>query len=90
VASVFETPLLDLLHHAAVVHRMYNDPQMVSHSAPPYCGCPSRHVTTVPPKIGGCLLPRVTNALLVSTTALRSPKSTLSIRALRAAGSPVP
>ena len=30
VGSVFNTPLLDLLHDAARVHRMYNDPQMVS------------------------------------------------------------
>ena len=26
---MFDTPLLELLHSAAQVHRMYNDPQMV-------------------------------------------------------------
>ena len=30
VAEVFETPLLDLVHSAARVHRLHNDPQMVS------------------------------------------------------------
>lgn len=29
VAQVFSTPLLELVFHAARVHRMYNDPQMV-------------------------------------------------------------
>ncbi len=27
--DVYNTPLLDLVYHAASVHRMYNDPQMV-------------------------------------------------------------
>jgi hypothetical protein len=27
---VFETPLMDLVYKAASVHRMYNDPGMVS------------------------------------------------------------
>ncbi|MEW5319469.1 MAG: hypothetical protein WDW38_010618 [Sanguina aurantia] len=30
VAEVFNTPLLDLVHHASTVHRMYNDPQMAA------------------------------------------------------------
>ena len=30
VAAVYNTPLLDLVYRAASVHRMYNDPQMVS------------------------------------------------------------
>jgi hypothetical protein len=30
VADVYNTPLLDLLYTAATVHRMYNDPAMVS------------------------------------------------------------
>ena len=30
VAEVFETPLLDLVYSAARVHRLHNDPQMVS------------------------------------------------------------
>jgi hypothetical protein len=30
VAAVYNTPLLDLVYKAASVHRMYNDPQMVS------------------------------------------------------------
>lgn len=42
VAAVFETPLLDLLHHAAIVHRMYNDPQMV------------QRCTLLSIKTGGC------------------------------------
>jgi biotin synthase len=29
VAEVYNTPLLDLVYHAASVHRMYNDPSMV-------------------------------------------------------------
>ena len=29
VEHVFSTPLLELVFHAASVHRMYNDPQMV-------------------------------------------------------------
>ena len=29
VADVFATPLLELVYHAATVHRMYNDPSMV-------------------------------------------------------------
>lgn len=36
VTQVYDTPLLDLVFKAATVHRMYNDPQMVSpsHSFP--------------------------------------------------------
>jgi hypothetical protein len=30
ITEVFETPLLDLVYKAATVHRMYNDPSMVS------------------------------------------------------------
>ena len=30
VMEVYQTPFIDLVHKAAVVHRMYNDPQMVS------------------------------------------------------------
>lgn len=30
VAEVYNTPLLDLVFSAATVHRMYNDPAMVS------------------------------------------------------------
>lgn len=30
VSEVYHTPLLDLVFRAATVHRMYNDPQMVS------------------------------------------------------------
>lgn len=26
---MYQTPLINLVHKAAVVHRMYNDPQMV-------------------------------------------------------------
>lgn len=35
MAEVYNTPFLDLVHNAAVVHRMYNDPRMVrvSHAA---------------------------------------------------------
>ena len=33
VAAVYNTPLLDLVYTAASVHRMYNDPQMVSNAA---------------------------------------------------------
>ncbi len=29
MAEVYQTPFIDLVHKAAVVHRMYNDPQMV-------------------------------------------------------------
>ena len=29
VTEVYQTPFIDLVHKAAVVHRMYNDPQMV-------------------------------------------------------------
>jgi hypothetical protein len=29
VSEVFNAPLLDLVHHAATVHRMHNDPSMV-------------------------------------------------------------
>ena len=32
VSQVYDTPLLDLVFKAATVHRMYNDPQMVSPS----------------------------------------------------------
>jgi len=30
VTEVYQTAFLDLVHKAAIVHRMYNDPQMVS------------------------------------------------------------
>ncbi|MEW5307961.1 MAG: hypothetical protein WDW36_010328 [Sanguina aurantia] len=42
VAEVFNTPLLDLVHHASTVHRMYNDPQMV------------QRCTLLSIKTGGC------------------------------------
>ena len=32
---MFSTPLLELVFHAASVHRMYNDPQMVRPAPPP-------------------------------------------------------
>lgn len=33
VTEVYDTPLLDLVYKAATVHRMYNDPSMVSAAA---------------------------------------------------------
>ncbi|KAK9827370.1 hypothetical protein WJX81_002511 [Elliptochloris bilobata] len=42
VAQVFNTPLLELVFHAATVHRMYNDPQMV------------QRCTLLSIKTGGC------------------------------------
>lgn len=52
VAGVFNTPLLELVYHAASVHRMYNDPSMVGSPvaslvlpvAFPGCGCSSSAV----------------------------------------------
>ena len=35
VHQVYDTPLLELVFRAATVHRMYNDPRMVS-SCPPF------------------------------------------------------
>mmetsp|Transcript_34794 Transcript_34794/g.88137 ORF Transcript_34794/g.88137 Transcript_34794/m.88137 type:complete len:442 (-) Transcript_34794:417-1742(-) len=42
ITAVYETPLLDLVYHAAKVHRMYNDPQMV------------QRCTLLSIKTGGC------------------------------------
>lgn len=42
VADVYNTPLLDLVHSAATVHRMYNDPSMV------------QRCTLLSIKTGGC------------------------------------
>ncbi|GAB4824223.1 hypothetical protein N2152v2_011269 [Parachlorella kessleri] len=42
VADVFATPLLELVYHAATVHRMYNDPSMV------------QRCTLLSIKTGGC------------------------------------
>ncbi|GAX76155.1 hypothetical protein CEUSTIGMA_g3599.t1 [Chlamydomonas eustigma] len=42
VSQVYQTPFLDLVHKAAVVHRMYNDPQMV------------QRCTLLSIKTGGC------------------------------------
>ena len=43
VSQVYETPLLDLVFHAASVHRMYNDPSMVrslsAHTQPCWLLC---------------------------------------------------
>ncbi len=46
VEQVFSTPLLELVFHAASVHRMYNDPQMVRPAPPPP---PRLCVACVPP-----------------------------------------
>lgn len=42
VAEVYQTPFIDLVHKAAVVHRMYNDPSMV------------QRCTLLSIKTGGC------------------------------------
>ncbi len=42
---MFSTPLLELVFHAASVHRMYNDPQMVRSAPLPLHLC----VACVPP-----------------------------------------
>lgn len=53
VADVYNTPLLDLVYTAASVHRMYNDPAMVSRRrrhalllVRPRCCIPTCHCTT--------------------------------------------
>jgi hypothetical protein len=36
VTDVYSTPLMDLVYSAATVHRMYNDPTMVSKHHPAF------------------------------------------------------
>ena len=45
VTQVYDTPLLELVFNAATVHRMYNDPRMVSPSRS--CLCSQSELTSV-------------------------------------------
>ena len=83
---MFSTPLLELVFHAARVHRMYNDPQMVRASLsqqaprlqPVFPGAVNRPVPlTSPPRARKDAHP-YTCSLLCSTLALGRPATALT------------
>ena len=83
VTSVFETPLLDLVHHAAVVHRMYNDPQMVGDdksglaqiSSVSCFGAPEPCTEAGQARLTSCPLPSESHAVQVQRCTLLSIKT---------------